>query len=221
MSEDPTSGEDLVTDSPKDEPGEIPNGIDPQLLLYRSLRDETQSRISEHHRSLLSGLSVIGVIIAYALLSGEFVFLAIVPVVVGFLAVQSVQYLNNLYFINRHLSQIERAYVDSFPLFEWEHRYGVSGADRTVIERGIDWSIVPQVIILILAALGYLGSIYAAYVVWPPSGIEILVIGLTRGGLLGIYLLLTALIGLAGYSYYLHKAELAVPEPITREDADE
>lgn len=213
MSEDPTGGEDLVADSSEDETGEVPDGSDPQLLLYRSLRDETQSRISEHHRSLLSGLSVIGVIVAYALLSGEFVFLAVVPVVVGFLAVQSVQYLNNLYFINRHLSRIERAYVDEYPLFEWEHRYGVSGADRTISQWGIDWSIVPQLIILVLAALGYIGSIYTAYVVWPPSGIEILVIGLSRRGLLAIYVLLTVLIGLAGYSYYLHRDELAVPEP--------
>ena len=209
MSSDPTGGEDLVADSENEQAGENPNETDPQLLLYRSLRDETQSRTSQHQRSLLSGLSVIGVIIAYALLSGEFVFLAVIPIVVGFLAVQSTQYLNNLLYINRHLSRIEQAYLDEYPLFEWESRFGISGTDRGLTRRGIDWSIAPQFIILILAIFGYFGSIYIAYVVWPPNGVEILVIGLNRGGLLVIYFVLTVLICLAGYSYYLHQAELA------------
>lgn len=74
---------------------------------------------------------------------------------------------------------------------------------------GIDWSIVPQSIVILLATFGYLGSIYAAYVVWPPDGIEILLIGLTRDGLLAIYAFLTGLVVLAGYSYYLHGSELA------------
>ncbi|GAA0268357.1 hypothetical protein [Halobacterium noricense] len=213
MSEDPISGDDLVTDSPRDAANETSEESNPQLLLYRTLRDETQSRTAQHQQRLLSGLSVIGVIIAYALLSGEFVFLAVIPIVVGFVAIQTAQYLNNLYFITRHLSRIEHAHTDEYPLFEWEHRYGIAGTDRTVVRWGIDWSSVPQLIILVLAALGYLGSIYVAYVVWPPTGIEVLAIGLTRSGLLGIYALLTGLICLAGYSFYLHHAKLTAVEP--------
>ncbi|MDZ7701338.1 MAG: hypothetical protein U5J98_04325 [Halobacteriales archaeon] len=182
---------------------------DPQLLLYRSLRDEVHSRIAQHHRSLLSGLSVIGVVIAYALLSGQFVFLAVIPVVVGFLVVQTVRTFNNILYVARHLSRIEGAYVEDYPLFNWERRYGGGGTDRGLHRWGVDWSNVPQAIVLLLAAAGYLGSIYAAYVVWPPDGVEILLIGLTRTGLVWIYAFLTLLILLSGYSYRLHRAELA------------
>lgn len=211
MSGDPTGAEDIVVDGEDPEGGDS-NETDPQLLLYRSLRQETRARISQHQRSLLSGLSVIGVVIAYALLSGEFVFLAVIPLVVGFLVVQTAQYLNNLFYITRHLSRIERAYTDEYPLFEWENRYGVAGTDRALVQRGVDWSIVPQYIVLVLGLLGYLGSVYAAYVVWPPRGIEILVIGLSRDGLLAGYVLLTALVCLAGFSFYLHRAELNTAE---------
>lgn len=209
MVEDPGTGTDLVADV-LEEPGRGDSSInDPQLLLYGSLRDEVHSRIAQHHRSLLSGLSVIGVVIAYALLSGQFVFLAVIPVLVGFLFVQSVRTFNNIYYVARHLTRIEGAYVDEYPLFNWERRYGGVGTDRGVYRWGIDWSIVPQSIVILLATFGYLGSIYAAYVVWPPDGVEILLIGLTRGGLLVIYAFLTGLVVLAGYSYYLHWSELA------------
>lgn len=211
MVEDPGTGSDLVDDALEARGRGEPSANDPQLLLYGSLRDEVHSRIAQHHRSLLSGLSVIGVVIAYALLSGQFVFLAVIPVLVGFLFVQSVRTLNNIYYVARHLSRIEGAYVDEYPLFNWERRYGGAGTDRGVRRWGIDWSVVPQSIVILLATFGYLGSIYAAYVVWPPDGVEILLIGLTRDGLLWIYALLTGLVVLAGYSYHLHRSELAAP----------
>lgn len=209
MVEDPGTGTDLVADALEETGRGDPSINDPQLLLYGSLRDEVHSRIAQHHRSLLSGLSVIGVVIAYALLSGQFVFLAVIPVLVGFLFVQSVRTFNNIYYVARHLSRIEAAYVDEYPLFNWERRHGGGGTDRGVHRWGIDWSLVPQSIVILLATFGYLGSIYAAYVVWPPDGVEILLIGLTRNGLLWIYAVLTALVGIAAYSYYLHWSELA------------
>lgn len=212
MSKDPGTGEEIVNEAPDDVEEDLPDEDDPHLLLYSILHNEARSRISHHYRSLLSGLSVVGVIIAYALLSGKFVFLAVIPIVVGFLVVHTVRQLNGILFVARHLNRIERAYVDDYPLFAWEHRYGMTGTDRHVERWGIDWSLVPPVIILVLAILGYVASAYAAYVVWPPEGVDILLIGLTRGGLLAIYVLLTGLICLAGYSYYLHRSELVPAE---------
>lgn len=209
MVEDPGTGNDLVADALEERGPSARSGSDPQLLLYRSLREEIHSRIAQYHRSILSGLSVIGVVIAYALLSGQFVFLAVIPVLVGFLFVQSVRTFNNIYYVANHLGRIEGAYVNEYPLFNWERRHGGAGSDRGLRRWGVDWSLVPQAIVILLATFGYLGSIYAAYVVWPPDGVEILLIGLTRNGLLWIYAGLTALVLLAGYSYYLHRSELA------------
>lgn len=190
----------------EDEPGGLRDETEPPLLLYSLLHDEVRSRLTHHYRSLLSGLSVIGVIIAYALLSGEFVFLAVVPVVIGFLVVQTVRQLNGLLFISHHLCRIEGAYVEEYPLFSWARRYGMTGTERRVERHGIDWSLVPAAIVLAFGALGYLGFVYVSYVVWPPDGIDILVVGLTREGLLGIYVVLTTLVCLAGYAYYRHRA---------------
>lgn len=211
MAEDPETGEELAAGPTEEASGYRPSPDDPNLLLYALLRDEVLTRIGHNQRSLFSGLSVIGIVIAYALLSGEFVFLAVVPVVVGFLVVQTVRELNGILYQARHLSRIEGAYVDDNPLFAWERRWGMAGSERGIQRFGVDWTHVPQYIVLTLAGLGYAASIYAAYAVWPPDGLDILRIGLTRGGLLWIYALLTVLVSLAGYSYYLHQAELTQP----------
>lgn len=182
----------------------------PPLLLYRILHDEVRSRLSNHYRSLLSGLSVIGVIIAYALLSGEFVFLAVIPIVVAFLVVQTVRQLNAILYIGYHLARIEGAFVDEYPLFSWARQYGMNAPARGVERWGINWSRVPPAIVVVFALLGYLGSIYTAYAVWPPAGVDILVIGLGKGGLLVVYGVLTLLVVLAGYSFRLHQRALRV-----------
>lgn len=212
MDVEPGHGEDVVVDAQDDDVTNLPTDSAPDLLLYRILHDEVRDRISHHYRSLLSGLSVVGIVIAYALLSGEFVFLAVVPVVIGFLVVQTVRQLNGILYIARHLNRIERAFVDDHPLFAWEHRYGMTGTERRVERWGINWSHVPQGIVIAFAVLGYVGFIYIAYVVWPPAGVDVLAVGLTRVGLLWIYALLTVLVSLSGYSYYLHRTELGSPE---------
>lgn len=214
MGVDPGTGKETVVGVPEDEAPEYPTEDDPHLLLYGVLRDEIRARITSQQRSLLSGLSLIGVILAYALLSGEFEFLAVIPILIGFLTVQTVQQLNGILYVASHLARIERDYVDAHPLFAWELRYGMVGTERSIRRWRINWTVVPQSIVLILAGLGYIGSVYAAYVVWPPQGVDILAIGLTRNVLLVIYMFVTALVGVAGYSFYLHQEELTSIEEL-------
>lgn len=208
MSADPDAAEDLVAEGDDEVGGGGDPDTEPELLLYRILHDEVRAHLSHQFRSLLSGLSVVGVIIAYALLSGELVFMAVIPLVVGFLIVQTVRQLNNVLFAAQHLNRIEDAYVDDHPLFSWEQQFGMTGTDRRVERYGINWAKVPQALILTIAILGYFAFVYVAYVVWPPAGVDVLTVGLDRNGLLGIYALFTALVSLSGYSYYLHVAEL-------------
>lgn len=212
MTVEPDSGDGPPSETPDEDGSEDSGETDPHLLLYRVLHDEVRSRLSHHYQGLLTGLSVVGVIIAYALLSGELVFLAVVPVVIGFLGVQAIRQHNGVLFIANHLNRIEKEYADENPLFVWERRYGMTGTDRRIERWGIDWSFVPPGIILTFGAMGYIGFIYVAYVVWPPSGVDILAVGLTRNGLLVIYALLTVLVSLAGYSHYLHRVELGSPD---------
>jgi hypothetical protein len=73
----------------------IASETDPQLILYSDLHDEIHLRISINGRYLLTGLSLIGLIIAYALLSAEFIFLASIPAVIAVLIVQTVFHLNS------------------------------------------------------------------------------------------------------------------------------
>lgn len=212
MGVDPETGEETVAEELEPAASDHAEETDPHLLLYGVLRDEIRARISSQQRSLLSGLSLIGVVLAYALLSGEFVFLAVIPILIGVLTVHTIQQLNGILYVARHLARIEREYVEDHPLFEWELRYGMVGTDREMRQWGINWTHVPQAIVLVLAGLGYVGTVYAAYAVWPPQGVDILTIGLTRGGLLAIYVLVTVLVGVAGYSFYLHQTELTAVE---------
>jgi hypothetical protein len=194
---------DLGEDGPlKSEP------TDPHLLLYSELRDEIGLRVSTNGRNLLTGLSTIGLVVAYGLLSGELVFFAAIPVIVAVLIVQTVFQLNRIMLAGAHLSRIEQAYIDDHPLFSWEHRYGMFRSAEFGDDWGVNWTLVPQFIIFSLAVLGYLASAYVGYVLWPPGGTDILTIGLTRGGLLVVYVILTALVCLAGYSYYRVKTGL-------------
>lgn len=181
---------------------------DPHLLLYSELRNEIGLRVSTNGRNLLTGLSTIGLIVAYGLLSGELVFFAAIPVVVAVLIVQTVFQLNRIMLAGAHLSRIEQAYVEDHPLFSWEDRYGMFGSSRLADDWLIDWTLIPQGIIMAVAALGYLVSAYVGYVLWPPEGTDILIIGLTREGILSIYAVLTALVCLSGYSYYRVKTKL-------------
>jgi len=179
---------------------------DPQLLLYDSLREEIHLRISINGRNLLSGLSVIGLIVAYALLSGEFIFLAVVPIIVSILLIQTFFQLTRILLASRQLTRIERAYTDEYPHFDWEHRYGMFGTDREIKNWRIDWTAVPQAIIFVLVVLGYFTSAYVGYVLWPPEGVDVLQVGVTRSVLVVIYAILTMLVGLAGYAYYRHQS---------------
>lgn len=99
-------------------------------------------------------------------------------------------------------------YVSDYPQFAWELRYGMFGTDRAFKQWGVNWTFVPQAFIFALGAFGYLAAAYVGYILWPPNGVDILVIGLTRTGLLLIYTLLTILVCLACYSYYVVKVEL-------------
>lgn len=127
MVEDPGTGTDFVADALEDAGHADPSPNDPQLLLFGSLREEVHSRIAQHHRSLLSGLSVIGVVIASALLSGPFVFLAVIPVLVGFRFVPPVPTFNNIDHVARHLVQHRGRLRRRVPLFNWERRQGGAG----------------------------------------------------------------------------------------------
>ncbi|MFB6081798.1 MAG: hypothetical protein ABEJ67_03150 [Halanaeroarchaeum sp.] len=205
MGIDPGTGEETVVDLDGETGATVPDERDPNLFMYGILHEEIRARISHHYQSLLSGLSIIGVIIAYALLSGEFVFLAVIPVLIGFLVVQTVRQLNRIYLAATHLRDIEAAYIEDYPLFSWEHRYGMTGTGASVRKWGINWTHVPQAMVLAMAAVGYLGSIYVAFAVWPPDGMDVLLIGLTRTGLLAIYLLVTVVLLVAWYSFRLHR----------------
>lgn len=186
----------------------VASETDPHLILYSDLHDEIHLRISINGRNLLTGLSLIGLIIAYALLSGEFIFLASIPAVIAVLIVQTVFQLNSIIVAAHQLSRIERSYVDDYPQFDWEDRFGLVGTEHDLTMWGINWRNVPQAIIFGLALCGYVGSSYVGYILWPPEGVDILIIGLTRNGLFVIYVLLTVLVGLAGISYALHLREL-------------
>lgn len=205
MGVDPGTGEDTVIDLNSVDADDVPDERDPNLFMYGILHDEVQSRISHHYQSLLSGLSIIGVIIAYALLSGEFVFLAVIPLLIAFLVVQTVRQLNRILLAANHLRHIEAAYVEEYPLFSWEHRYGMSGTGEYIRKWGINWTHVPQLMVIAMAAVGYVGSIYVAYAVWPPDGVDILLIGLSRSGLIMIYVGITILLVFAAYSFWLHR----------------
>lgn len=206
MDDDPSVADEGPVD-PSDA-GTVEPETDPHLLLYSELRDEIGLRVSANGRNLLTGLSTIGLIVAYGLLSGELVFFAAIPVVVAVLIVQAIFQLNRIMLAGAHLSRIERAYVDDHPLFSWEHRYGMFGSRRVDDDWTVNWTLVPQTIVFSVAGLGYLASAYVGYVLWPPQGADVLTIGLTRGGLLVVYAVLTALVCLAGYSYHQVKTSL-------------
>lgn len=206
---DPDSGEDVVVDSSTDEPTTGSPETDPHLLLYGLLFEEIRTRISNHYRSLLTGLSIIGLVMAYGLLTGELVFLAVIPVIIAVLFVQTIRHINSILFSASHLNRIESRYTEEYPLFVWESRYGMTGSERTISEGRVNWSLLPAGIMYVIAAVGYVGFAYVGYVVWPPDGIDIIAVGLTRTGLLVIYMVLTAMICLVGYSHYLHRVTLA------------
>lgn len=96
MSEDSGSEDNIVVDGDDVSKVDVPDDIDPHLLLYNNLHAEIRSRASTNGRNLLTGLSTVGLIIAYSLLSGEFIFLAVVPIVIAVLIIQTVFYLNRI-----------------------------------------------------------------------------------------------------------------------------
>lgn len=176
------------------------------LTEYREMREEIRLLEELTQKRASRGITAIGFVIGYALLApGGTIFVTVVPVMIGFLFLLTIQSTNTMFLLGRQVYDIE----ESIPVenFGWEHRYGGFLLDN---ERSIPWSRwqavnlvdLPIMTVHAIAAAFYLGSVgLALYVIQQQfsqsvAGIDPLV--LTAGA----YLVLTALLGSVAISFF-------------------
>lgn len=200
------------------------SGDDPEtktealLTEYSELREEIRLLMELQHSRALGGTAALGAVIGYSLLSKDgLVFIVLVPIIIAFLFILTVQTTNGMMFLGRHIYDIESELdIDSMG---WEHRYGGvilnERAMSSELFSGLDWSGVPELVIYILVAMIYAGFIIISMIVIqdynlpePLSGLEIHLIG-------SAYLVITILALVSAYSHTIVKGEIQPDRDIT------
>jgi hypothetical protein len=152
-------------DSPVGVRRSIPNPSDDEadvsreerlLATYENLRAELRVRIQMGNRRNTRGIAVIGVIVGSAIVR-DFHLLVFVPLIAGFLLVESVRSYQEVIVVVRHLIAIEWELSEQGSPFRYESQRG--GAFGELRERprllDLSWSSVPKLVQLLLVGLTY------------------------------------------------------------------
>lgn len=198
------------TDSPVDDADPSDDRL--RLELYELLHDRDAQERKWQFWRLAAGHLVVGVILAYAFVSGTVQFLALTPILYGIVVMDALQTSVRRLYLQQRLAEIEAKLTEREPLFDWVARYGVLGDGNRIEVWDLDLNTVPETAQYVLVLTIYVVLVGASLVTWSPldgasapGGL-----GVTRGLLLlgyATFSVLVAVIVGVGYVHYSRVSE--------------
>lgn len=135
---------------------------------YFSLREETHLRIELQNKRITQGLTVIGAITGYGLLSENHAVIALTPFVLGILYIESARMYSQIGRLAGHMYHLEEELQDVTPLFQWETKHGgLFGVSEGIAD--ISWYRIPTYGLVVAAVGAYIGSVWVSVRFWPPG----------------------------------------------------
>ena len=134
---------------------------DREILLteYSELREEIRMNQKLQHQRIIGGLTAIGAVIGYSLVSEGLVFISLVPLLVSILFVVTVRMSNATLYLGRQVYDIEQSLDVPVEEFGWESRFGgvIRSNERFSMwdDQLISWVVVPQAMLQILILIAY------------------------------------------------------------------
>lgn len=174
------------------------------VVEYQEIREELRENARLLHMRISRGIAAIGAVIGYALLAdGGSVFISIIPLIIGFIYLLSLNSIQNMLALGRRSYDIEE---EIMPEGEgWEHQYGGLLPHN---ERETTLSKFPQIDLSDISSIivgGFSALIYAAFCFLSLGEInEVgMVVGLDPVVLLSLfYIIFTILLITATWAYH-------------------
>ena len=135
---------------------------------YFSLREETHLRIELQNKRLTQGLTVVGAIIGYGLLSKNYSAITITPFILGILFIESARMYSHIGRLATEMYNIEEELQEVTSLFRWEHEYGgLYGVSDSLVD--LSWNRVPIYGLIFVSIVAYVGAVWISVRFWPPD----------------------------------------------------
>lgn len=135
---------------------------------YLSLREEVHLRIELQNKRLTQGLTVIGAIIGYGLVSENHAVIATTPFILGALYIESARMYRQIGSLANHMLKIENTVQEIAPLFCWESEYGgFFGVSDGIGD--FSWYRVPTYGLAVFAVGAYVALSWISIRFWPPN----------------------------------------------------
>jgi hypothetical protein len=178
-----------------------------RMDLYELLHDRAERERRWQFWRLAAGHLVVGVILAYAFVSGELRFVSLTPILYGIVVMDGLKTSVRMLYIQQQLAELEAKLSAREPLFSWVIDYGYFGRDQRIEIDGVDLNSVPETAQYVLILSIYLALVAASLVTWRPleAGSAGVAVGVSRNLLLlgyGTFTLLFGAIVAVGYLHY-------------------
>ena len=211
------AADDAAADEP---PASAADRDELRLRLYESLERRVElERQSRLRRLLYGGIGLVG-IIAYAIAVGPAAVVALTPILFGLLVMDALRSTVTIWYLQRHLVQVEARLRDREPLFSWVSRYGSLSGGRSLELSGVNLNEIPRVALYVLLVTVYLSLVLLSLRVWPAGDAGASAFDVTRRQLLVAYSLFTIVFGLIVVVVYLNFQRLRRSiEDVTLADA--
>lgn len=176
-----------------------------RMDLYELLHERAETERRWQFWRLAAGHAVVGVILAYAVLSGNLRFISLTPILYGIVVLDGLKTSVRMLYLQQQLVELEAKLADREPLFEWVSEYGVLGPGRRLELFDVDVNTVPETAQYALIVTIYLSLIAASLLTWTPlsdatgAGLPV-----TRSLLLVGYVTFTALLVVILFVGYVH-----------------
>ena len=203
---------------------ETPDDDELRLRLYESLEHQVERERGSRQRRLLWGSLAIAGIFGYALSVGPTGFVALTPILFGVLVLDGLRSTVTIWYLQRHLIQVEAKLREREPLFAWVSSYGSLAGGRTLELADVDLNEIPRVALYVLLVTVYLALVVLALEVWPEGeSTSAVTVPVTRDLLLLGYGTFTVLFALIVGVTYLNYRRLrrSVADLLVESDLDE
>lgn len=158
-----------------------------QLRLYESLeRRVDRERRSRLQRLRWGGLGVVA-LLGYAVAVGPPAVVALTPIFFGLLVMDALRTTVTIWYLQRHLIQVETALREREPLFAWVSRYGSLSGGRALELGGVNLNEIPRIALYLLLVTVYLALVVLSIRVWPTDPTSELARAVSRDQLLVAY----------------------------------
>ncbi|MFB6155430.1 MAG: hypothetical protein ABEJ22_06010 [Haloferacaceae archaeon] len=177
-----------------------------RLSLYELLHGRLENERRWQFWRLAAGHFVVGVILAYAFLTGRLRFVALTPILYGIVVMDGLKTSVRMLYLQQRLAELEAKLAAREPLFEWVCEYGHFGEGQRIEVWDVDVNSVPETAQYVLIVSIYVALVAAALLTWTPLGASgsAFGVGASRNLLLVGYATFTALFGVIVAVGYLH-----------------